>query len=148
MEFLEGSPEIEVPEVGRWTIDAAQGRTDAIDRALDALEARFEFGDRDRFVARLCLDEAITNACEHGGVTAERPVEVFLHADPPQWVLRVRDRGEGYDPEALEKSEPDPYDHRGRGLPILDGYSERMVVADRGREVTVWVAVQAEEPTA
>lgn len=148
MEYLDDSPLIDTPVVGTWRIVDPAARAETIDRALDALEGRFTFGDRDRFVARLCLDEAITNACEHGGVTTDRPVEVCLHADPPRWVLRVRDHGDGYDPASLESGEVDPYDHRGRGLPILDGYSERMVVADSGREVTVWVAVATEEPTA
>ena len=110
-----------------------------IEASFEALARVLSFGDRDRFVTRLCLDEAITNACEHGCLETAGPVTVSLFADPPRWALRVRDRGPGYSQSDVASREVDPYAEGGRGLPILDGYAERVVVSDGGREVTVWL---------
>ena len=48
---------------------------------------------------------------------------------------------------SFSEREVDPLAEGGRGLPILDGYGERLILANRGREVTVWLRVAAEEAT-
>ena len=147
MEIVDRSPELPGESFYRTEIAAPEDRVVAINAALDALEAAFTFSDRDRFVARLCLDEAITNACEHGQLESSDPVVVSLFRGGEQWILRVCDFGPGYDPAAHVEQEVDPLAEGGRGLPILDWYGERLVLANRGREVTVWMPVSTEEPT-
>ncbi len=133
--------------LGRWEITSPTERPQVIEAAFAALEGVFPFGDRDRFVARLCIDEAVTNACEHGCLETAGAVIVTVYADPPGWVLRVRDQGPGYAGGDLAERETDPYAEGGRGLPILDGYAEQMVVAEGGRELTVWLQVGSEDRT-
>ena len=147
MEIVDRSPALPGAPFYSAQIADPSARVAEINAALDALEGALSLGERDRFVARLCLDEAITNACEHGELETSDPVEISLTLDPPGWILRVCDSGPGYDPVAHSEREVDPLAEGGRGLPILDGYGERLILANRGREVTVWLRVAAEEAT-
>ena len=148
MDFLAHSPEPTEPLLGRWELETLAMRPVVLDDALSALERTFSFVKRDRFVARLCLDESITNACEHSELEKSGPVVVSLYADSQGWVLRVRDQGRGFVAEEIDDGiDGDVLSERGRGLAILDGYAERMVVAEEGREVTVWLRVSQEEST-
>ena len=147
MDFIDDSPEVSVPLLETWQIAALSERSEVIDAAFDTLAGVFSMSDRDRFVTRLCLDEAITNACEHGCLETAGNVTVSVFAEPPGWVLRVCDQGPGYSAEDIDEGETDPYAEGGRGIPILDGYAERVVVASGGRELTVWLQVGSGEPT-
>ena len=115
MDFIDDSPEVSVPLLETWQIAALSERSEVIDAAFDALTGVFSMSDRDRFVTRLCLDEAITNACEHGCLETAGSVTVSVFAEPPGWVLRVCDQGPGYSATDIDEGETDPYAEGGAG---------------------------------
>ncbi len=142
MDFVAHSPELEEPLLSRWELSSSDSRVRVIESALSMLEEALALDERDRFVARLCLDEALTNACEHGANPEGDPIHFELRALAPCWVFRVRDSGPGFRAEDLTDPVAEPYGDRGRGLAILDGYAEQLVIAEGGREVTVRVRVR------
>jgi anti-sigma regulatory factor (Ser/Thr protein kinase) len=135
IERQESSPEVELPSSGVWWIHGAGQRAVTVDSILHSVDASLVLGERDRFAARLCIDEAITNACEHAGVSPERPIEIELHVASPRWALRVRDAGPGH---TRDGEAGGALDEGGRGLRFIAGYCERVVVSEGGRTITLW----------
>ncbi len=127
---------------GSWSISTLESRVVVIEEVLQDLSARFQFSTRDLFVGRICLDEALTNAFEHGCGDLENPPELEVRTDRGHWVFRVRDRGPGFDYEQDHLDGGDPSADRGRGLQIIDSYSDRCVLSEGGRVITVWLRPQ------
>lgn len=92
----------------------------------------------------LIFDELLSNAIDHGGGGAanERSerrsvskVQISLHIDPCNWILRVGDEGPG-DAEALRRrlrsrAEVPAEDERGRGLVLLAELADAVEVRRR-----------------
>lgn len=125
-------------EVFRADLPSRLPERDAvIDHVLERLEARG--CEPDRFLDRLCLDEAITNAIIHGNredPTKKVKVRVFCSQD--RWGVEVRDEGAGFDWESeLQRTKhgPDPDDPSGLGLAILRASNGDVQFYDGGRSV-------------
>jgi anti-sigma regulatory factor (Ser/Thr protein kinase) len=88
--------------------------------------------------ATLLLSEVVTNSVRHAGLGDEDAIEIVLDAGD---VLRVevRDRGAGFEPEALE---PDPARPSGWGLYLVEQLADRWGV-DKGPPTTVWFELSA-----
>lgn len=75
----------------------------------------------------LVIDEAITNAMEHGNKwQPEKVVEVVLAHDSKTLEITITDQGQGFDP-ALNGKDPletDIFRKRGRGLFIISRFCE------------------------
>jgi len=113
-----------------------------IEEALQKLGALFHFSTRDLFVGRVCLDEALTNAFEHGCGDLENPPRLEVRTDQNRWLFRIRDRGPGFDYGQVQVENADPLADRGRGLQMIDSYADRCVLSEEGRVITVWMRPQ------
>jgi serine/threonine-protein kinase RsbW len=94
-------------------------------------------GLKDPVTLRLCLEELIHNAMEHGNrCDVSKKVYITVKAEPQQVVIRVRDEGEGFDLtrlEALKVGEP-ALSERGRGLLIVRYYADELRFNREGNE--------------
>lgn len=95
-----------------------------IERILDDARSR-GFDDGSMFSIRLALEEAITNAFEHGHEhLGDEPVTVEYRVEPGSVDVAVEDRGPGFNPDTL----PDPTlpenlaKPSGRGVMLMRAY--------------------------
>jgi serine phosphatase RsbU (regulator of sigma subunit)/anti-sigma regulatory factor (Ser/Thr protein kinase) len=97
-------------------------------------------GLKDPVTLRLCLEELLHNAMEHGNRGDEsKKVYITVKAEPQRAIIRVRDEGEGFDPRRLEESkvgEP-VLSERGRGLIIVRYYADELRFNREGNEATL-----------
>jgi len=76
----------------------------------------------------LALREAVVNAVRHGSGPENAPARIALHLTPDSLVITVRDRGPGFDPDAL----PDPRHEQnlelghGRGIFYMRSFTDRV----------------------
>lgn len=90
----------------------------------------------DMFRYRLCLDEVIQNAIEHGNQNDEsRRVRVLLFETTDRWGVVVSDEGGGFDrSEIPDNSGPEALlRESGRGIWILWEYMDGLSYFDGGR---------------
>jgi anti-sigma regulatory factor (Ser/Thr protein kinase) len=105
-------------------------------RCLDELRGLGVRDQRELFRYRLCLDEVIQNAIQHGNRSEPaKLVELRLFDAGDAWGVVVTDEGEGFDgssvpdtlsPEALLRE-------NGRGLWILCEYMDQVAYYNGGR---------------
>ncbi|MCC5821727.1 MAG: ATP-binding protein [Phycisphaerales bacterium] len=108
-----------------------------IERILSLAEAR-GFEDGARFAIRLALEEAITNAFEHGhqGMN-DQTITVEYLVLPDTVDIAVEDRGPGFDPARL----PDPTTTEnlakpsGRGVMLMRAYMTEVRFNTAGNRV-------------
>lgn len=93
------------------------------------------------FRHRLCLDEAIQNAIQHGNSgDVDKLVEATLFESEDCWEVVISDQGEGFDPAGV----PDPttpeflMQESGRGLWILNEYMDHVEFCHGGRTVYLY----------
>jgi serine/threonine-protein kinase RsbW len=72
----------------------------------------------------LALSEACSNVLLHAGAGAVYDVRVDL--DDERCVLRIIDRGRGFDPGTMPDERPAPDAERGRGLPLMSSLVDRV----------------------
>lgn len=127
---IPGSARVDLPR-DRAAIDTL------IERILD--QAREQgFDDASLFAVRLAIEEAITNAFEHGHEgLGDRPVRVEFHVDPASVDVAVEDQGPGFDPNKL----PDPTTEEnlskpsGRGVMLMRAYMSEVRFNSPGNRV-------------
>ena len=114
------------PEVfGEVVLDMTSGsersaKDGLVDGAVDALSKRglFSPGEGETH-ARLCIDEAVVNAMEHGNrFIADKKVRVRVLVDEKRWGVLVEDEGEGFD-ESVIPPGTDPDLEHGRGILLM-----------------------------
>jgi phosphoserine phosphatase RsbU/P len=109
-----------------------------INSVLEILQG-FE-GLNDPITLRLCLEELLHNAMEHGNrCDLSKKVYITVKAEPQRAVIRVRDEGEGFDVgNAMESVEhPDILSERGRGLTIVRHFAGDLRFNREGNEATL-----------
>lgn len=75
---------------------------DTVEARLDAALRRLGLDDDARHRIGLAAHEAVVNAIVHGNRRdAGRPVEIQLACDGEDLVIRVTDRGDGFDPAGV-----------------------------------------------
>lgn len=110
-----------------------------INSVLETLQG-FE-GLKDPVTLRLCLEELLHNAMEHGNrCDVSKKVYITVKAEPRRATIRVRDEGEGFDFQrrlqaAAEKE--DLLSERGRGLLIVRHYADELRFNREGNEATL-----------
>ncbi|HEX6580352.1 MAG TPA: ATP-binding protein [Actinomycetota bacterium] len=88
--------------------------------------------------AVLLTSELVTNAVRHAGLDDQDQIGVTVSVDPRVLRITVRDRGPGFDPEAVARRRSD---EGGWGLDLLRRSSSRWGV-DRGEAGTdVWFEI-------
>jgi serine/threonine-protein kinase RsbW len=133
------SPKSPQPEATTLLIP---NRRDEIERAQDRLlEAlgRAGYDESARFAVRLAVEEALSNAFNHGhrDLPASVPVKLEWTVRPGEVRLLVEDQGPGFKPELV----PDPtLDENleiptGRGLLLMRAYMFSVEYAGRGNSV-------------
>src|SRR5262245_38648768 len=117
-------------------------RRDEIDRAqtrlLEALE-RSGYNESARFAVRLAVEEALSNAFNHGhrDLPESVPVRLEFSIAPGEVTLSIEDQGPGFRPESV----PDPtLDENleiptGRGLLLMRAYMTSVEFSARGNAV-------------
>lgn len=99
------------------------------------------------FDMELLARESLTNAIEHGnkGDVGKR-VFAGLYLGTRWLLLRVRDQGSGFDHrEGVAAVAPDLGSERGRGLPILRLYADRVSFNTEGNQVSIWKKLRREK---
>jgi len=111
-----------------------------IAESVREIAARETLGPTEVFRLRLCLDEAIQNAIEHGnGSDPRKKVFVAVFDSGDRWEIVVRDDGGGFRPQRV----PDPREgsgleaEGGRGLLILTEYMDSVSYFDAGRTLVL-----------
>ena len=72
------------------------------------------------------VGEALANAIEHSG--SQDVIEIRCEIDTDKIVATVMDSGKGFDPEAASPHLPDQLSERGRGLPIMQKFTDIFAV--------------------
>ena len=117
----------------------SQAAEPAVHELLEHLREE-HWSDHDIFSVHLSLEEAVTNAMEHGNRwDASKQVEIELACSPHLLRMEIVDQGSGFDPTAV----PDPREEerlevpRGRGLLIMRSYMTHMNYLDAGRRLVL-----------
>ncbi|MDX9975840.1 MAG: ATP-binding protein [FCB group bacterium] len=94
-------------------------------QALNALITRKWIGPEQEFYARLCLEEALVNAIEHGNCgDRERRVGLEMAEDGDTCVIAVWDEGQGFCCDGIRV--PDCTHKGGRGLCLIKHFMDRI----------------------
>jgi anti-sigma regulatory factor (Ser/Thr protein kinase) len=88
--------------------------------------------------AVLLTSELVTNAVRHGGLDDRDAIEVTVSVDARVLRITVRDRGPGFDPEAVARRRSD---EGGWGLDLLQRLSSRWGVDREELGTTVWFEI-------
>lgn len=126
---------------GATAVDLVQDRTRVstlIDQILGLAETK-GFGSSSLFAIRLAIEEAITNAFEHGhdGLDPSLSVRVEYKVTGQEIVVAVEDQGPGFSPSAL----PDPTLQEnlskpsGRGVMLMRAYMSEVEYNPSGNRV-------------
>jgi serine/threonine-protein kinase RsbW len=126
---------------GARPIELAHDR-EAINALIEALLDQAEqagYGSSAIFAIRLAIEEAITNAFEHGheGLSPDLTVTVEYRVSPELIEIAIEDQGPGFSPEAL----PDPTllenlaKPSGRGVMLMKAYMSEVDFNQRGNRV-------------
>ncbi|MDH7598896.1 MAG: ATP-binding protein [Sedimentisphaerales bacterium] len=114
---------------------------------LDLL-GRYKYGDEDIFAVHLALEEAFSNAVEHGNRgDPNKTVRIDYAIDDKRVELRLTDQGNGFDPQKV----PDPRleenitEARGRGLLLIRAYMDQVEFTPKGNSVRM-VRMRHPEP--
>ena len=98
---------------------------EALDEALEALTRRGWCSENNCFCVRLCLEEALVNAFEHGnGNNPDGKIRIDILEDGDFCRIRIKDEGHGFDPAALEM--PDCEQFGGRGVCLIKEYMDEV----------------------
>ena len=109
-----------------------------IDQILEHAKGH-AFGDSSLFAIRLAIEEAITNAFEHGheNLDASLPIQVEYAVNETEIQIAVQDQGPGFSPSDL----PDPTLQEnlakpsGRGVMLMKAYMTDVAFNDKGNRV-------------
>ncbi|MBI3892654.1 MAG: SpoIIE family protein phosphatase [Candidatus Wallbacteria bacterium] len=106
-------------------------------RQISAFIQRCGFFEQERYNLVLVIKEALANAIEHGNKSdPARRVHVSVVPDHKQLTIRVRDEGEGFPVSGvMAKQKKDPSGKRGKGLLLIEEYTDRVEFNDRGNEI-------------
>ena len=118
-------------------------RREEIEDAARKVLAAMEHAGYDKasaFAVRLALEEALTNAVQHGNKNdASRRVTVQCEISECEAVIDVHDEGEGFDPRSV----PDPTAEEnldipaGRGLMLMRSFMAEVTIHPPGNRVTM-----------
>jgi len=106
---------------------------------LGSLKDR-DLGEIEEFNIRLCIEEALRNAMEHGNkLNAELPVKVTYGVAGNTLKVEIEDAGEGFDHRNL--SDPTKEENllrdRGRGVFLIYQLMDEVIFNDKGNRITM-----------
>lgn len=105
-------------------------------------EIFLEFLNEVKHEYMLCIDEVFSNSCIHAYKGEKGKLIVKYLIESSYLILKIRDFGVGIDKECIElDNELDPLVTCGRGLYILDNFSNKCLISKcdlGGTEVTLY----------
>jgi len=107
--------------------------------------------NHDVFGIQLALEEALINAIVHGNHSdPHKQVRIVCELAPHQFLMRVADEGDGFNPESIPDPRVPPHIIRahGRGLLLMRNYMTTVVFQDGGRTVEMTKKLQPRTPPA
>lgn len=108
-------------------------------QVLDALEPA-GFDSEARYDVRLCLEEALVNAIQHGNkLDANKVARLAVELDAEKVTLIVEDEGAGFDPKRVSDctKKENLLKTGGRGVFIIQKYMDKVLYNDKGNRVTM-----------
>ena len=124
--------------MNRTSIPSDLSRISDVTQDILSLVQDLGYGDEAMFAIALALDEAISNAVEHGnGGDPSKQVHVRYRVTAAQACISVRDEGPGFDPNLV----PDPTleEHLevpcGRGIMLMRACMDEVRFNKKGTEV-------------
>jgi serine/threonine-protein kinase RsbW len=98
-------------------LQAVMENVPAVTRCLAEAARTLGFGGQALYQIELAIDEACANVVEHAYLGEEQgEMEVSCYLQGEMFVIRVRDWGTGFDPNAVEEPDVDaPLEDRGLG---------------------------------
>jgi len=85
------------------------------------------------FAILLILRESLINAVTHGNNSDENKlVKYELKLENNEIVIKVKDKGEGFDWKLRQKKEPDTRADSGRGMNIMSNYGKCLQYNEKG----------------
>ncbi|MBI4870643.1 MAG: SpoIIE family protein phosphatase, partial [Candidatus Riflebacteria bacterium] len=113
-------------------------------RTIGGFIQRSGFFERERANVMLVIKEALANAIEHGNKgNATRKVAVSVVPAERELAVRVADEGDGFPAMGiLQKARRDPTGKKGRGLLLIEQYSDRIEFNERGNEIEITFSKQ------
>ncbi|MFN0058278.1 MAG: ATP-binding protein [Planctomycetota bacterium] len=142
MEFVAQAPVIKEQHIQTWTIGPDPVlKNRVIDDVIQFLAQKKPLGPSALFKYRLCVDEAITNSITHGCKGTHQTVTIHFHWSPHAWAMQITDKGPGFDQKSIPdtNSPGNEYLEHGRGIMILQRYTDRLLYSDNGRQQTFWI---------
>ncbi|WP_442511601.1 ATP-binding protein [Novipirellula sp. SH528] len=121
--------------------------SDLVEDLIQEMSQR-EWPATDLFRVQLAYEEAIVNAVRHGNRNArDKTVDVEMTCCNERVMIRIRDQGEGFDPEKV----PDPRQEcllevpGGRGVLLIGEVMSEVYYNDVGNEVTM-IKIKGDNP--
>ena len=118
--------------------DAAACRQ-VLNDVVEQLEAR-HWVQRDVFSIHLAIEEALSNAIQHGNhFDTAKHIRVSCCLYPHRVRIEIADEGGGFNPEALPDPTCDEQVHQptGRGVMLMKAFMSRVEFNNRGNGVTM-----------
>ena len=117
---------------------------------LQELSLKVPLTERDRHDLNLILEEAITNAIQHGNqFDMSQNVRLILEYDNDTVTIRVKDAGEGFNYQKLSESdlkEPnEKMESFGRGIFLIRKIADQVSFNETGSEVCIRKRIQSKD---
>ncbi len=103
--------------LAHFRLEAVMENVPVITQRLAEVAKRLGFGGQALYQIELAVDEACANVVEHAySREAQGEMEVSCYVEDQMFVVRVRDWGTGFDPNAVERPDVDaPLEDRSLG---------------------------------
>jgi len=125
------------------TVPSSVHMLGVIDKLVEGLGDHLDLGPEDRNALAISVIEAGTNAIQHGNNYDEsKPVDLRFDIKPERIAVTVRDTGQGFDLEKVEKDleAADLLRYRGRGILIMRELMDEVAFRFGKRGTTVKLA--------
>jgi len=119
---------------------------DGVDRAVETARAFFarSTGGTKLYPVLAALREALLNACMHGcGLNPSLTVRCELAVEDGAAVVTVRDPGPGFGRKQAAPAAPSPEALSGRGMAMMNLYSQKLEYNEQGNEVRLRIELDA-----
>lgn len=88
------------------------------------------------FRVEMACKEMLANAVEHGCISADEEIMIYLKTGKNQVSVSVKDPGEGFDWESFNFDMMPLLKERGRGLCMINTAADEVYFNDRGNKIT------------
>jgi serine/threonine-protein kinase RsbW len=126
--------------IGERSFEAGRGALRDVRSMVDGASRRLGLAEDDCYALKMAVNEAVTNAVEHGA-TADSQVHVTVASEDGRLTVEVRDRGDFTPRLPAEEGFPP----RGRGLTLMAQLVDEVCVraGDEGTRVRLSKAMAA-----